>query len=77
MSNISNKIAAMIAKAESSSHPEEADAFMSKVHELLEKHGLSLQDIGTINEDDPVGHTKEAGYYFKAENAMKHVGHFS
>jgi len=38
---IADKIRKLIAKADSSTHPEESAAFMAKVHGLLESHGLS------------------------------------
>ena len=60
MSDIAQKIAKLIAKADSSTHPEEADAFMSKAHAMLEAHGLSLLDLGTLDSDDAVGKTDNA-----------------
>lgn len=54
MSAMAEKILKIIAHAESTSHPEEAEAFMSKAHKLLEEHGLSLLDLGKLS-DDAVG----------------------
>lgn len=58
MSNIADKIAKLIAKADSTTHPSEAELFMAKAHELLEAHGLSLMDLGELD-SDPVGVDKD------------------
>lgn len=58
MSDIAEKIRKLLAKADSSTHPEEADAFMVKAHTLMREHGLHLQDIGKLGED-PVGIDKD------------------
>lgn len=68
---IQQKIQAILAKAESSTHPEEADSFMAKAAALLEQHGLSMADLGTINQDDPVGATYEASYNYASEPWFK------
>lgn len=60
MSDIAQKIAKLIAKADSSTHPEEADAFMAKAHAMLEAHGLSLLDLGKLDSEDAVGRTDRA-----------------
>ena len=39
-SKIADLISKLIAKAESSTHPEEAETFMAKAHELLNKYGF-------------------------------------
>lgn len=49
---IAAKIQALIAKAQSSEHEEEADAFMQKAQQLLEQHQISLGDL--LDADDPV-----------------------
>lgn len=47
-------IRALIAKANGTDNAAEADIFMAKAHELLEKHQL---DLGTtLNADDPIEH---------------------
>lgn len=55
MSNIADRIRKLIAKADSTSHPEEAETFMAKAQQLLEQHGMDLNDIGRLDEDDTVG----------------------
>lgn len=40
VSGIEDKIAALLAKAESTNFPEEAEAFMAKAEELMLKHGI-------------------------------------
>lgn len=60
---IKAKIAALLAKAESTSFPEEADSYMAKVNELLEEHQIEEYEIrqrmDSQVDSDPVGH--EAG----------------
>ncbi len=69
------KIAKLIAKAESTTHIEEADTFMAKALEMLEAHGIKLQEMKTINIDDPVTNIKEAGHAYRAEYALTNVAH--
>lgn len=73
MSNqkIADRISAMIAKAESSTHPEEAATFMAMVHKMLEEHGMSMLDVGTLNSDDPVGHKRRAGKFYASESSFR------
>jgi len=59
MKNMASKISKLIAKADSSTHEEEADAFMAKAHALMMEHGLSLLDLGRLDADDPIGHDFE------------------
>lgn len=56
---IIERIKRIIALANSTTHPEEAETFMAKVHEMLEQHGLSLLDVGRLDEEDPVGHLQD------------------
>lgn len=55
MSNIADKIRKLIAKADSTTHPEEAATFMEKAQSLMLAHGLSLLDLGRLDAEDPVG----------------------
>lgn len=55
MSNIADKIRKLIALADSTTHPEEADTFMGKAQSLMMAHGLSLLDLGRLDSEDPVG----------------------
>lgn len=48
---IVEKIKALLAKAASSDHQAEAEVFLAKAHELMEKHQLDAADLET---DDPV-----------------------
>ena len=74
MSNIADKIAKILAKADSTTNPEEADTFMAKAQQLMMEHGLSLLDIGKLDSDDPIGTTEQAASFFAAENWAKLVG---
>lgn len=60
MSNIADKIRKLIAKADSTTHEEEAETFLHKAHELMRQHGLNLLDLGRLGSDDPVGHSEDA-----------------
>jgi len=59
MTDMAAKIAKLIAKADSTTSPDEADTFMSKAHQLMMDHGLSLLDLGRLC-DDPVGIDEDA-----------------
>lgn len=65
MSNIADKIRKLIAKADSTTHPEEAATFMEKAQSMMLAHGLSLLDLGRLDSEDPVG-TDHAGVTTKA-----------
>lgn len=45
MSDITQKIAKIIAKADGTTHPEEAAAFMAKAHKLMEERVASRVSI--------------------------------
>lgn len=45
MSKLESKIAALLAKAESTTHPEEAEAFMAKAEELMLRHGIERANL--------------------------------
>lgn len=77
MSNsVADKIRKLIAVADGSSHPEEADAFMAKAHALMQAHGLSLLDLGRLGEDavgldkDAMQHSAAYGFMTKVASAM-------
>ena len=56
---IKSKIAALLAKAESTDNAFEAETFMAKVNELLEKHQLEVHEIrgANVKSTDPMGWT--------------------
>lgn len=49
--SMKEKIAAIIAMAESTNNPHEADAFMNKAEKLLEKYQLSRWELGTKGDE--------------------------
>lgn len=51
---IKDKIRALLAKAEGTDNAFEADTFMSKVNELLERHQIEMHEIR--KDADPMGH---------------------
>lgn len=61
LDSIKTRIAKLLAKAEGTNNPMEADAFMAKVNELLEEHQIELHEIRQHSgrETDPMG--KQAG----------------
>lgn len=54
--SIKAKIAALLAKAEGTDNPHEADTFMRKVNELLERHQMEMHEIrAAMGDQDPMG----------------------
>jgi len=60
------KLQALKAKAESSEFKHEADAFMKKVRDLLDRHNLNMSDLNQ-SEENPMGEDKNAGAWRKYE----------
>lgn len=65
-----DKIKAILRKAQESNNPsdEERDTAMRMANRLLLKHGMTMQDVGTIDDDDtPAGreYEHEIGYTFE------------
>lgn len=56
---IIERINRIIALANSTTHPEEAETFMAKVHEMLEQYGLTLLEVGRLDEEDPIEHLED------------------
>lgn len=59
--SIKSKIAALLAKAESTDNEFEAETFMNKVNELLEKYQIEMAEIRSMRsngDNDPMGQTK-------------------
>lgn len=59
---LKDKIAKLLAKAEGTSNAAEAEAFMAKVNELLERHQIAMHEVRgrTGRESDPMGKEKGA-----------------
>lgn len=53
MAKIADTIRALLAKAASTEFEHEAEVFLAKAHELMEKHQLDASDL---ENDDPLGH---------------------
>jgi hypothetical protein len=68
--DIARKLAAMVAKAESTTSTEEADSIMQMVRHMLNRHGLSLLSISTAAMDDPVAVEKDLHSFWQAEGWM-------
>lgn len=49
--DILRKVKALLAKANSTPHQEEAESFLAKAHEMMEKYQIS---VGDFSKDDPV-----------------------
>lgn len=75
MTNYADKIAKIIAKADGTTNPKEAEVFMAKAQKMMEEHGLTLLDLGRLDADDPIGVTEEAAHHFQADNWAKNVAH--
>lgn len=71
--HIADRITKMIELAESTTHPAEAETFMAKVQALLEQHGMSMLELGTLSSDDPVGCSKDVGTYNNMESSYRDV----
>lgn len=71
--SITDKIAQIIAKAESTTSPDEAETFMAKAKSLMEVHGISLLELGTLEEKDPVDMSHDCGYSFASEGWVRHI----
>lgn len=51
MSSVAEKIIKIIAKADNTTNSTEADAFMARAHKMMREHGLTLLDLGRLDED--------------------------
>jgi len=70
---IADKIRKILAVADSTTNPDEADTFMAKAQSMLEAHGLSLLDLGRLDSEDPMGTDRDATKNFVAESWLKIV----
>lgn len=52
---IADKIRKVLAKAEGTNNPQEAEIFMAKAEALLHEHNLSMLDLNDLDTVDPVG----------------------
>lgn len=68
---IISKIAALLAKAESTTNEFEAEAFMAKVNELLEKHQIELHQLS--KDSDPMGQQFGNARLSKSESWVKSI----
>lgn len=59
MATIAEKIAKIIAKANSTTSETEAETFMAKAQAMMEEHGLNLLDLGRLDAEDPIGHDEK------------------
>ncbi len=68
LEKIKAKIAALIAKAEGTDNEHEAETFMSKAHELLERYNLSRLELDPEGHTDPLSHDTEAFTWFASSS---------
>lgn len=66
---IKDKIAALLAKAEGTDNEFEAETFMAKVNELLERHQLEMHEVR--KEEDPMGHEKGDTKFYASQSWAK------
>ena len=70
--SMKTKIAALIAKAKSSTHPEEQETFLAKARELMEKHQIDSIELETGSEVDPIGTLKTTSFAIGTPAAVKY-----
>jgi hypothetical protein len=73
MATIAHRIQKILDHADSTTNSLEADAFLSKAQALLQQHGLSMMDLGTLEEDDPLGETRDAAVFTEIEAVFSDV----
>jgi hypothetical protein len=66
--SIADKIAKVMAKAESTNSAEEAATFLAKAHQMMADHQISFLDLAQLDQEDPLGHEPSALTYWKSEN---------
>lgn len=66
---IKDKIAALLAKAEGTDNEFEAETFMAKVNELLERHQLEMHEVR--KDADPMGHEKGDTKFYASQSWAK------
>lgn len=71
--SIKKKIAALLAKAEGTTNQFEADAFMAKVNELLERHQIEMHEIRSAQDNDPMGKEKGTANIYASMSWAKDV----
>lgn len=67
---IADRIAKIIAHADSTGNAQEAEAFMAKAHAMLEEHGMSLLDVGRLHEDE-LGVSRDCAMYSMVEDSYR------
>lgn len=75
MSNMHSKIQAILRKAESSTHPEEAEAFWKKAQELMKKHQIEasvFHDDGTVTIQEGVTEIRSNEYDDGTQASVKY-----
>lgn len=73
--SIKKKIAALLAKAEGTDNEFEAETFMAKVNELLERHQMDMHEIRAMGDDDPLGHELGTFKCYASMSWIKLVAH--
>ena len=63
-----DQIRKLHAKATGTDNAAEADTFLAKVQQLLDRHNVSMYDVHMSDEADPIGVDHAAGKSFKADS---------
>ena len=70
---IAEKIAKILAKAESTNHAAEAENLMAKVAQMLNEHGLTMADVAQADREDPVGINHGAAKFWASASYKLHL----
>jgi hypothetical protein len=73
-STIADKIRKVLAKAEGTDNPQEAETFMAKAEALLYEHNMSMLDLNDLDTVDPVGTAHSVAKYRVNDSWMGNLG---
>lgn len=70
---ILSRIRKVLAKAEGTDNPHEAEMLMIKVQSMLDEHNLQLLDVERASDEDPIGTDFNAAHVFVKDSWFKHT----